>query len=414
MDWVEPDAENPQTWSEDAGHEDDAKGQRHLDLLCDAAELFHGTLSLQETVNLTLDILWRTEEVDQVAVVLGEQELGPFWYMGLRGVQQVHAFLGQECPMPLWGVLARAVVHRPQEGEPDCLIIDNIQAAGQPRPDEFPWLHHQGSLMILPLRSGQETQGALLLASRRTHIFRQNTLRRYIYALAAIASRSLREAHLRERLHHHVHSLTSLHLFTRNLLAASRLDQALQQAQAELMDLFGSLHLYLVVEGGDSFALFLEPEPRASGRLQVQRLSSGLTLAGFAPLSPEEKKLFQTADFRQVFQWALQADQPLFLNLGDAQSHSQDLYYRESGHVVLVPLEAQSQEQGRQGLLFCATGRPTPLDEDDLVVLRTMANSLAMRLQTLWSAHMGQNGSFRRHVGRGDAAVDGEGRAGDE
>ncbi len=347
-----------------------------------------------------------------MAVVLGEQELGPFWYMGVRGVPQMNAFLGQECPMPLWGVLAQAVVHRPQEGEPDCLIIDDMEAEGQPRPDEFPWLHRQGSLMILPLRSGKDTQGALLLASRRTHIFRQHSLRRYIYALAAIASRSLREAHLRERLHHHEQSLMGLHLFTRNLLSASRLNQALQQAQAELTDMFESLHLYLVVEGSDASNLHLETRP--SGRFQVQKLSNGLMFAGFAPLSPEEKKLFQAANFRQVFRWALQADQPLFLELSDGSTHPQDLYYRESGHAVLVPLEAQKQEQEQWGLVFSAPGRPTPLDEDDLVVLRTLANSLALRLQSLWTGQMRQNGSFRRHVSSSDAAIDSEGRAGDE
>lgn len=385
------------------------KAQLHLDLLCDAAEQFRGELSLHETINLTLDTLWRTEEIDQVAVVLGDHELGPFRYAGLRGIPHAQAFLDQECPLPLWGVLAQAVVHRPQESELDCLIIDDIAEEERPRPDEFPWMEHQGSMMILPLRSRQDTQGALVLASRRSHIFRAANLRRFIYALAAIASRSLREARTRAQLQHQMRCLLGLQLLTRKLTGARTINQTLQAAQAETSDLFGPTHLYLL-SLDDSNGLL--PTGAAQRRLPGRHGRPDILL--FAPdrLPKNQDSLLWDPGLVEVMYWVLQADQPVFLDPTTELTSPQDLYYRDDGRAVLAPIEHNAQEISHHAVLFCAPERQDAFDEDDLIVIRTIANCLGLAV----NAHPNEAAKpdarlLRRDVGGGDAAVNGKGGA---
>jgi outer membrane murein-binding lipoprotein Lpp len=57
-----------------------------MSFLCDFAQQFNGDISSTESTNIALETLWQLPEVDIAAILLGESELGPFHYMGVRGI----------------------------------------------------------------------------------------------------------------------------------------------------------------------------------------------------------------------------------------------------------------------------------------------------------------------------------------
>lgn len=81
------------------------------------------------------------------------------------------AFWGRECPFPLWGVLARALISHLDPAEPDYLIVDNLFIEHRPLQEEFPWMKLEGSLIILPLRIQKTVTGALLLGRNEVNGF---------------------------------------------------------------------------------------------------------------------------------------------------------------------------------------------------------------------------------------------------
>ena len=99
-----------------------------------------------------MDAVWQRVQFGFAVLVLGDSELGPYHYQDMRGVAESRRHIGQPCPLPLWGELAHALVRRLDPAEADYLVIDDIAATGRPMPEEFPWMSHTGSLIILPLR----------------------------------------------------------------------------------------------------------------------------------------------------------------------------------------------------------------------------------------------------------------------
>ena len=52
--------------------------RKQMDFLCDFTEHFNGDISSAESINISLETLWQLPEVDSAAILLGENELGPF------------------------------------------------------------------------------------------------------------------------------------------------------------------------------------------------------------------------------------------------------------------------------------------------------------------------------------------------
>ena len=70
--------------------------------------------------------------------LLGETELGPYVYHEMRGVIDPLRFLGKQCPLPLWGELAHALVRRLDPEEADYVIISDLANSTRPSPRSFP------------------------------------------------------------------------------------------------------------------------------------------------------------------------------------------------------------------------------------------------------------------------------------
>ncbi|MBK8048671.1 MAG: GAF domain-containing protein [Anaerolineales bacterium] len=133
-----------------------------INFLYDTTRQMRQILTVQEVLTLIVDTIWQ-RRYSFIVILLGETELGPYYYEEMRGVVDPRRYLGKQCPLPLWGELAHALVRRLDSDEPDYLIIDDMQTAGRPKPDEFPWLEREGAMMIVPLRRNGVAFGAMIL-----------------------------------------------------------------------------------------------------------------------------------------------------------------------------------------------------------------------------------------------------------
>ena len=134
-----------------------------IELLQGISEHLDAQVDIADLLEASLDAIWQKVSLRFAVIVLGEAELGPYTYQRMRGVPDAWRFMGKSCPFPLWSVLARALLPRLDPDEADYLVIQDICAAKRPRPEEFPWMALDGSLMILPLRTQNRVIGAILL-----------------------------------------------------------------------------------------------------------------------------------------------------------------------------------------------------------------------------------------------------------
>jgi len=342
---------------------DENSHRTQMRFLCDFAQQFNGNVSSIESTNIALETLWQLSEVDIAAILLGESELGPFHYIGVRGVENPLAVVGQLCPLPLWGVLAYALVHQTEDSQLDCVAIDDIQAENRPQSEEFPWLPGQGSLLIIPLRGRGNTIGAAILYARQPGAFRPEERRLLLYAMVCYISRSLHESRTQDQSMRWARQLVSLQLLTRTMSSAKNIESVHRILYEECKDLFGAVavHLFLhtakaKVEGTTALSLFAGPH-----------------------ISQEEEEFVHSPHLRQLLNWVMEAEQPLFIDPRASLLQPDDLYYQESGHGVLVPILGTEEQSG--GVLVLVT--PTnarPFDENDLIVIRTIANSASVAI----------------------------------
>jgi GAF domain-containing protein len=358
-------AEKMQTLSTELGQVD-AKytlDRAQMDFLCDFAQNFDGEISSTESINITIETLWQLPEVAIAAILLGENELGPFHYMGIRGVDNPLGYMSQTCPLPLWGVLAYALVHRTEVGEVDCVAIDDIQAGEKPQIEEFPWLPAQGSLLILPLRGRGNTIGAAVLYAKQPGAFRSMDRQRFLYVLGSYISRSLHEARTHDQSLRWARHLVSLQLLTRTMSSAKSIESIQDILCEECQDLFGTIAVHLFLQSAEGTTVGDAP----------LRLFAGVHI------SQSEEQFVHSPNLRQLLAWVMEAEQPLFVEPQAALLRSHDLYYQESGHSVLVPILGINDRAG--GVLILVT--PTearPFDENDLIVIRTIANSASVAI----------------------------------
>ena len=337
--------------------------QSQMRSLVDFARQFNEEMSFSESISFTLETLWRLPEIDSVAIVLGEHELGPFHYAGIRGIADPFAVVGKECALPLWGTLAHAIVHRPQAGETDCLAIHDILAEGKPLPAEFSWLPAQGSLLVIPLRGRGTTLGAVILYSKHTQAFQDANRERFLYALVSHVSRSLHEARTYEQSLRWVGQLVSLQLLTRTLTGIDSVESILRVLREEATDMFGTVAVHL----------FLQATEMAIPGQSRLGLHSG------PHISEREERFVRSPALQQLLAWVTEAEQPLFVDPQVAFGSPSDLYYQESGHGVLVTIFGTA-ETAAGVLLLVAPEEARPFDENDLIVIRTIANAASVTI----------------------------------
>ena len=96
-------------------------------------------------------------------------------------------------------------------------------------------------------------------------------------------------------------------------------------------------------------------------------------------ISQQEERFARSPELQRLLLWVLEADQPLFVDPQKAIQTCYDHYYQKNGHSVLVPIPGSI---GAAGGVLLLLGSPTirPFDENDLIVIRTIANSASVAI----------------------------------
>lgn len=351
--------------------------QRQFDrvlFLQNCASLLASRLTLSDLILQMMDVLWQRSQFAFAALLLGESELGPYHYHEMRGIIDARRYLKRQCPLPLWGELAHALVRRLDPEEPDYLLIDDIGATNRPTPDEFPWMPRSGSLIILPLRKQSVAIGALILGRSRPEHFSDGELRLELAEFAAIAGRVIVGAQVQEELHERAGQLAGLQLFSRSIAAPVSFFGLLANIIEGITELMGAASVLLtfnrLLVGPQLLQLLLE----TPGARTYQSLIGVGVVAIDEPLA-----LF--ARLYRLLMWTVDAGQPLFLDPMQPVDSPEDLYYNETGRALMTPITIGDSPLG--ALYIEAPANQPGYDEGDMVVLRTATNALAIAVQQI-------------------------------
>lgn len=349
--------------------------QRQIDrivFLQNCTAFFASPLSLSAIVTQLMDELWQRNRFSYAALLLGESELGPYHYQDLRGVVDARRYLKKQCPLPLWGELAHALVRRLDPDEPDYLLISDIAATGRPTPEEFPWLPRNGSLIILPLRKSTVAIGALVLGRTNTSHFDDLELRWELVEFAATMARAVIGAQVQEELHARAEQLAGLQLFSRSLATSISLVGLLTNALEGIAELMGAASVLLAFERTALPPHLVQLLQRTPGVHTYQ------TLIGISAVTVDEPSALFTRLYRLLL-WTIDSGQPLFLDPTAPIESIEDLNYNETGRALIAPINIG---ENPLGVLYIEAPAAAPgYDEGDMVVLRTATNTLAIALQ---------------------------------
>lgn len=342
---------------------------KQVSLIYNTYSQFSNPLTANEVANLILDAVWERAPLSFAAMVLGESELGPYRYQSLRGISDAARYMGKECPFPLWGVLARALVRRPGLDEADYIVVDDLRNDGSPKPEEFPWMPRSGSLLVLPLRQEEVAVGALLLGQNQRQGFQSTQLCADFYDLANLAARALYHTQLRQEINERDGQLVGLQLFTKSLTGTASFSDVLNRIEQGIHELIGKVQAHLAVSSGYINKLeVVSPKP-------VYIEIGALTVFTLSNTSDQREADLQLAE---LMGWTVQSGQPVFYEPDSPISSPRDLYYNQSGRGVIVPIFVADRVVG--ALHVVAPNRVKPFEESDMVVLRTVANILTVTL----------------------------------
>jgi len=344
--------------------------RRSLDqvsFLYDTSRRLVQNLPLRDVLSLLMDILWR-RQYSFVVILLGETELGPYVYHEMRGIVDPLRFLGKQCPLPLWGELAHALVRRLDPEEPDYVVISDLAVSNRPRPQEFPWLEREGSMMLVPLRKDHVAMGALILGRRSIDGFSDGESCAELVEIAGAAAMALYNAQVRHELQERADQLVGLQLFTRSLPVFGPTPDLLLAAAMGIADLLVNAEVFVML-----LQKHCPATTTAIGAPHMVYLPwSNLCIVG-SRAQPSADLLH--AAFYRLITWTIEAGQALFFNPHQEYSAPEDLYYNEAGQAMLVPL---SSGDDALGAIFAVSRDPARhFNENDMVVTRTMANVAA-------------------------------------
>jgi GAF domain-containing protein len=323
---------------------------RQLEILYAIANQYGEASSLDRVLTTAMDAVWQKARLGFVVIILGETELGPYFYHSMRGVPNAWQYVQHPCPFPLWGILARALLPRLNPDEPDYLVVKNIAKENLPLPEEFPWLPRTGSLMILPLRVEKRASGAILLGSPLINAFADRELCVDYLAIAEQTAHMLQLTQMHHELNERAGQLLSLQLFTKSIAAAHNYDKLVDVLVEGIFEAMGRVGVSIIFNN--------QVWQRTTDGLQTPRHHS-----------------------QRIIEWAMQAGQPIFYDPEDSEGSLERFYYNDSGHALVVPIVRNERTEGAIQITSDSQGRR--FEEGDLIVLRTIANCAAIMLRTV-------------------------------
>ncbi len=340
--------------------------------LDECTSFFASSLPFNDVIMQLMDSLWQRNQFAFAALVLGESELGPYFYHDLRGVIDARRHLRKQCPLPLWGELAHALVRRLDPEEPDYLLIEDVASSGRPSIDEFPWMPRRGSLIILPLRKGTVAIGALILGGKDADFFNDAEFRLELVEFAGMAERTIISAQVQEELHNRSEQLVGLQLFTRSIAAPTTFRQLVMTIVDGLAELMGAATILITFHRLFADARLLD-QVAAAPRSHTYQELVGVGNKTNDDLSALFGKL------HRLLTWTIDAGQALFLDPSQPLESPENLYYNETGRALMTPLTIGETPLG--ALYIEAPPNVPGYNEEDMVVLRTALNAIAIALQ---------------------------------
>ena len=321
----------------------------HSNYLFQASAELGRTLDLDESLQTAAEAIYGLGGLAYVVILVGRGELGPYTCRAVRGLPpEVGARIyGKEYAVPLWGVMARALVSR------QPLTIDDVVAQNRPQPGEFDW-DIGGSVLLFPVTSANEPSALIIAGTQAPRQFGEGSLGDMVFALARIAGHSILNARLYQEATRSQEQLVTLQMISRVMASTPDIQAVLNVVVREASEIMGGSPAWLYIR---------EPE---SGVDQLHG-RAGMT-------SPE----LWTGVNQDAVAWVLRAGQPIFYDPQQPLAPSPILV--DSGMAMCVPLEAGEDTIG--ALIVLSRDRRRVFIENDMIVLRTLANSAAAVLQT--------------------------------
>lgn len=383
-----------------------------LDLVNDMYSQLHEARPLESVIELAMELVWQKAPVSFAVLILGEAELGPYHYYGMKGIQDSWRYIKKECAFTLSGILARALLQRLDPNEPDYLHIPDIKAYGRPLPDEFPWMFHAGSLLIIPLRAEKLAMGALLLGHSQTHQFDELLLRDEYVDIASSLASAIRNAQMRQEMAKNVEQLINVQLLTREITHAQQYQDITDILTKKIPEVIGKVEVQVFMQHPaqqGSAAKFIADMPASAAQPGPMTWHNGTdnstamlngsayhTLFSAVPLenmqstdsklSPRQDPLDAVApEIRQLFQWTMESSEPVFYDSENLSENPEHPYYSDSGRALIVPIIGHS---GTYGVIHIVSLSPLRrFEESDMVVLRTIANTAATAISSVALIH---------------------------
>ncbi len=322
---------------------------RRSEYISRASTELGGAFRLDDALQIAAEAIYGLGYLSYVIVMTGHGELGPYVCRAVRGFAYEPAgrMLGREYPVPLWGVMARALVSR------QPLLINDVQEEKRPRLGEFDWDVTRGSILLYPVSTANDPFALIVAGIDEPGALEGDGRGEVLLSLANIASQSIRNAHLYEQAARAREQLLSMQVI-------SRLSNSAKQAEDVLQ---GVVHEAVEVMGADRCWVYL---PSETGPCRLTARQG--TLDGGELSRPHT----------DAAGWVMRAAQPLFYDAEQGLPSTPILADR--GTAMCVPLEILEESIG---VLIVVSRSRQMYHEDDMIVLRTLANAAAAALRTV-------------------------------
>jgi GAF domain-containing protein/HAMP domain-containing protein len=323
---------------------------RQANYLFEASAELGRTLDLDDAVQTAAEAIFGLGGLSYVVIFTGRGELGPYTCRAVRGLdaETMSGMLGREYAVPLWGVMARALVSR------QPLVIGDVAAEKRPRPGEFDWDVGQGTMLLFPVAGASGPSGLMIIGSPEPGTLDAGSLGDMVFALARIAARSIQNAQLYQEAVRAQEQLVTLQMISKVVASTTQIEDVLAVVVREAAEMVANSQAWL----------FLKDDDTGAGRLYSQARTVEVG--------------FQNPVHQEAVTWVMQAGQPIFYDPEQPLAPAPILVH--SGPAICVPVEVNDEPVG--ALVVVSRERRRAFVEDDMVVLRTLTNAAAAALRT--------------------------------
>lgn len=341
----------------------------HLNLFYDVLmQLDSNGLTLKEAIARALQSIWQKVPLSYAALILGEAELGPYYYQEMHGVEKPWEYLGKECPFPLSGVLAQTLLRKSDPTAPDHLCINDIRTQKRPTIEEFPWLPRHGSMLILPLRLNNHSlaKGILIVGRSVQDGFADVQIRNEFEDVARNLAHLISYAQVRHELTRQTEQLVNVQLVTREIARAQNVDDVLQILTRKIGEVISDVDVEVYLRSVEAiYDSRIDPhEPE----LYLYENNNYLEQSFSAQL-------------QRMFAWTMSVGEPVFYHPARLDAEPEHPYYSISGPAMVVPIVGKEYTFGV--IQVWARNEARLLDETDTLVMRSIANTVAVVLKSV-------------------------------